>query len=84
MRLLSLTCPIEQNLDGSIFDFRISGQSLTNENCHKSNTSNDIDMKLEPAIKLGKGNTTTSKKIDDCFMSTNCDVIIISLINGHF
>ena len=31
-----------------ISDILISGQSLTNENCHNSGTSNYIDMKLGP------------------------------------
>ena len=39
-------------------------------------------MKLEPVIKLEKGNTLTSKKIDDDVMSANCDIIAFSLIYG--
>ena len=52
---------IGQNSDGGISDFQISGQSFTEENCHNSRTSNDIDVKLGPATKLEK-NTATSKK----------------------
>ena len=47
---------IGKNSDGGISDFRISGQSLTKENCHNSRTSDDIDMKLGPVTKLGKRN----------------------------
>ena len=54
---------IGQNSDGGISDFQISGQSLIKENCHNSRTSDDIDKKLGPLIKLDKGNKTTSKKI---------------------
>ena len=36
---------IEQNSNGVISDFRISGQSLIKENCHNSRTSHDIDCK---------------------------------------
>ena len=37
---------IDQNPDGGISDFRISGQSLIKENYHNSRTSDEIDMKL--------------------------------------
>ena len=43
---------IEQNSNGGISDFRISGQSLLKENCHNSRTSHDIVMKLGPGTKL--------------------------------
>ena len=36
-------------------------------------------MKLGPVTKLNKRNKTTSKKIDDDFMSANCDVIVTAL-----
>ena len=39
-----------------------SGQSLIKEKCHNSRTSNDIDMKLGPLLKLGKRNTMSKKK----------------------
>ena len=60
---------IEQNSDGGISDFRISGQSLIKENCHNSRTNDDIDMKLGPVTKLDKRNKTTSKRPDDDVMS---------------
>ena len=41
-------------------------------------------MKLEPVIKVEKGNTLTSKKIDDDVMSANCDIIAFFLIYGQF
>ena len=52
---------IGQNSDGDIFDFQISGQSLINENCYDSQTSNDIDMKLGPVTKLDRRNMASSK-----------------------
>ena len=66
---------IEQNSDGGIFDFRISGQSFIKVNCHNSRASDDIGMKLEPVTKLDKRNKTMSKKIDDDVMSENREVI---------
>ena len=60
---------IGQNSDGGISDFRISGQPLIKENCHKSRTSNDIDVKLGPVTKLEKTNTTFLKKSDDGALS---------------
>ena len=56
---------IEQNSDGFISDFRISGQFLIKENCRNSRTSDDIDMKDGPITKRDKKNKTTSKKFDD-------------------
>ena len=41
-------------------------------------------MKLGPVTKPDKRNKTTSKKFDDNFMSTNCDVIVIFPIYSHF
>ena len=73
---------IVQNSDGSVSDFRISGQSLIKKNCHSSRTSSDIDMKLGPVTKLDKRNKTTSKKFDLDLMSENCDVIVIFWIFG--
>ena len=52
---------IWQNSDGDISDFRISGQSFIKRQCHNSRTSDDIDMKLGPVIKLDKRNKKTSK-----------------------
>ena len=54
---------IGQNSDGDISDFRISGQSLTKENCCNSRTSDDMDMKLGPLTKLDKKNKTTPKNV---------------------
>ena len=59
-----------ENLEGGITDFRISGQSVINENGHSSRTSHDIDMKLGPISKLDKRNTANLKKMDDDVMST--------------
>ena len=53
---------IGQNSDGGIFDFRTSGQSLTEENCN-SRASDDMDMKLGPLTKLDKKNKTTPKNV---------------------
>ena len=37
---------IRQNPRAGVSNFCISGQSLLNENCHNSRTSDDIEMKL--------------------------------------
>ena len=58
--------------------------SLIKENCHNSRTSDDIDMKLGPVIKLHKRNKTTSKQSEDDVMSENCDVTVIFSIYGQF
>ena len=73
-----------QNSDGDISDFRISGQSIINENCHNSRTSDDIDMKLGPVAKLYKRNKTTSKKLDGDVMSEICNLIVFFQIYGQF
>ena len=73
---------VRKNSDRGISDFRISGQSLTKENCHNSRTSDDIYMKLEPVTKLNKRNKT-SKKLDDDAMLENYDIIMIFPIYGH-
>ena len=75
---------IGQNSDGGIFCFWIYGQSLINENCHNSRTSRDIEIKVGPITKFGKGNTTISEKLDNHVISVNCDVIIIFPIYGQF
>ena len=54
---------IGQNSDGGISDFRISGQSFIKRNYHNSRTSDDIEMKLRPVIKLDKRNKIMSKKL---------------------
>ena len=66
---------IGQNSDGGISDFRISGQSLMKENCHKSRTGDDIDMKLRPVTKFNKRNKPTSKNCD----LTSCREVVTSL-----
>ena len=66
---------IGQNSDGGISDFRISGQSLINENCHNFRTSDDNDMKLGPATKLDKRKKTTSKNL----RLTSCRKIVTLL-----
>ena len=42
-------------------DFRIFVQSLMDENCDKSRTSDDIEMKPEPVATRDKKNKATSK-----------------------
>ena len=75
---------IWQNGDEGISDFRISGQSFVNENCHKSRTSHDIDMKPGPVTKIDKCKAVTSKKLNGDIMSTNCGAIVFNPIYGHF
>ena len=75
---------IGQNSDRGISDFWISFQSLIKVNCHKSRTSDDIEMKLGPVTKLEKRNKATSKKFDDGIMLANFDVIVIFFIYGQF
>ena len=41
-------------------------------------------MKLGTVTKIDKRNTTKSKKIDDDFISENCDVIVNFPIYGQF
>ena len=73
-----------QNSDGDISDFPISGQSIINENCHNSRTSDDIDMKHGPVTKLYKRNKTTAKKFDGDVMSEICNLIVFFPIYGQF
>ena len=73
-----------QNSDGGISEYGISGQSLIKENCHKSRTSDNIDMKIGSVTKLGTKNKTTSNIFDNDVMSGNCDVIIKFPIYGQF
>ena len=86
--LVSLSRPslqiLGKNSDGGISDFRISGKSLTKENCHNSRTSNDMDMKLRSVTKLDKRNKVTLKNIDNDIISENCDVIVIFSVYGQF
>ena len=53
------------------------------ENCYNSRISDNIDMKLGPVAQLDKRNKTTSKKINDNVMSSNCDIIVIFPIYGQ-
>ena len=39
---------------------------------------------LNQQLSSARETQQRQKKIGDCFMSTNCDVIVISLINGQF
>ena len=55
--------------------FRISGQSLIKENCYNSRTSDNIDLKLRPVTRIGKRNTTTSKKLT----RTSCQKTVMPL-----
>ena len=75
---------IGQNLNGGIFDFQVSSQSLINEISLNSRTSNDIDIKLGPVTKLQKRNLLTSKDFDDDVMSVHCDVIVTFPIYVQF
>ena len=68
------------NLDGGISDFQISSQSLIKKNCYNSRTSNDIDIKLGPVIKLNKKNTVTLKKLT----MMSCQQIVMSLLFFQF
>ena len=73
---------IEKNSDGSISDFRSSGQSLINKNCHNSRTSNYIDVAPRAVTTFEKKNKGTSKNTDDEVMLETFDVIVIFSING--
>ena len=86
LNVVSVTRPSLQILGKSqtgVFDFLISGQSLTKEICHNSRvTDDDIDMKLGPLFL--KRNKSTLRKFDDDVMFANCDMIFIFLIYGQF
>ena len=75
---------IDQNTEGGISDFGISGQSFINviitpeqknKSCHNSRTNHYTDIKLGPAGKLDKRNTKTSKKLT----MKSCRQIVTSL-----
>ena len=68
----AVTLAYEQNPDGDISDFRISGQSLIKRNCQNARTNDDTDMKLGPE-KLN------IVKKDDV-ISEFCDAIVFFLI----
>ena len=48
---------IGKNPETVVSIFRISGQSLINENCHNSKTSADNEMKLSSETRKGKYNS---------------------------
>ena len=79
---LSQSPDIGQNSDEGIYDFRISCQSLINENCCNYRTSNDIDMKLRTVTKGDKRNEPMPKKIDDDVISSN--VVVKFSTNDQF
>ena len=54
-----------------------------NKNGDNSKTSHHIDVKLGPVTKLDKGNTVTSKKINENVISTNCGVIFFFLFMAN-
>ena len=54
---------IGQSSDRCIFNFCISGQSLTKENGHNSRTSNDVDIKLGSVTIIQMRNKTASKNL---------------------
>ena len=72
---------IGKNSNEGISDFRISGQSFIEGNCELQ-TSDDIDMKFGPVIKLDKKKKKV-KKIDDDVMSENCVGTAIFPIYGQ-
>ena len=82
--LLPHSPDIGQISDGSVSDFRISGQSLVKINCHNSRTSGGIDMKLEPVSKLDKKAKKHQKKLDNDAMLENWSVIVIFSIYSQF
>ena len=77
--LISLTRPSLQILDKTqtqVFpDFRISGHALIKVNFRNSRTTDDIDMKLGPVIKLHKRNETPLKNLT----MTSCRKIVTPL-----
>ena len=71
---------IGQNSDVDTFDFTISGQSFTKQNCCNSRSNHDINMKLGSVTKLDNRNTAMPNKIDNDVMLTTCDVNDLFLI----
>ena len=57
---------IAPNSDEGVSDFRISGQSLIKRNCHKSRTSDDIDMKIGPVTTRDKRKKQQQKSLTFC------------------
>ena len=81
---MSQSPDIGENAGEGVFDFQISGQSLTKQNCPNSRTSDDIDMKLGPVTILDKKNKAMSKKFDNGIILENCDVTVIFPIYSQF
>ena len=84
--LLFLTCvslKIFSKTDKGYFRFQ-AGQFLIKRNCHNFRSSDDIDIKLEPATKLDKRNKKPSKTFDHHIMPENCDAIAIFPIYSQF
>ena len=71
---------IGQNWDGGISDFRISGQSFINENCHNYRTSHDIYMKLGTVTKLSRETQQRQKTLT----MTSCRQIVTWLYFFRF
>ena len=69
---------------GGISDFQISGQPFKEKNWHNSRTSNDIDVKREPVIKLDTKKHGIIKKVGRRRYIGICDVIVIFRIHGQF
>ena len=65
---------IGQNSDGGISHFWISGQSFIKVNCHKSRTSDDIEMKLGPVTKFDERNKKSQKNLTmtSCRQNVTC------------
>ena len=73
--LVFLPCPILHILGQTqTWVFPISGQSLTNKNCHNSKTSNDIDLRLGPATKIER----KTRQRQTNFTMTSCQQIVMS------
>ena len=73
---------IGNNSDSSISNFRITGQSLLNENCQDFRTSNDIDQQLGPVLNLTSKTRQRQKILNNDVISINCGVIVIFPIHG--
>ena len=68
-----------------VSDFRISVQSLIKENCRNSRTSDDIDIKLGPVIKLDKRNKKQKQQQQQQQKAmTPCRQIVTSLSFSRF
>ena len=77
LNLVSLTRPSLQILGKT--QTTVFPISFIKVNFHNSRTSDDIEMKPGPVIKIDKKNKGRSKKADDDVMLKNCEVIVIFL-----